>query len=85
MHDESSQYVLTSEINDQVQRSLIVRQECEDKIARVVEHSSTTEGQDKEAQRDLGFNSRPSGMSQREVCAVWKKGKKNIPLGPPRA
>lgn len=58
VRNESSQYILSSEINDQVQRSLIVRQVNEGKTARVVEHNqhSATEGQEEEAQVDLGFN-----------------------------
>lgn len=59
VRNESSQYILSSRINDQVQRSLIVRQVNEGKTARVVEHNqhSATEGQEEEeAQVDLGFN-----------------------------
>lgn len=50
---------MSSEINDQVQRSLIVRQVNEGKTARVVERNqhSATEGQEEEEARfDLGFN-----------------------------
>lgn len=59
VHNESSQYLLNSEINDRVQRSLIVRQVNVGKIARLVEHNqrSATEGQKNEGvQLDLGSN-----------------------------
>lgn len=59
VRNESSQYILSSRINDQVQRSVIVRQVNEGKTARVVEHNqhSATEGQEEEeVQVDLGFN-----------------------------
>lgn len=79
-NNESSQYLLTREINDQVQRSLIVRQALEDRTARVVEHKlhSAPEGQEEEAQSDLGFNSTRLWryFSKRSACCLGKKKKK---------
>lgn len=75
---------LTSEINDQVQRSLIVRQVCEDKTVRVVEHNycNTQQLKDKKKKKKErkvimaltvhGYEN----ISQREVHAVREKLKK---------
>lgn len=82
VHNESSQYILTSEINDQFKRSLIVRQEHDGKKnckGRGTQGKGNTQQlKDKKKRQRVILVLTVHGyedMSPREVRAVWEKEK----------